>query len=1697
MLRECMRMLFTACVCMAAVGFAHGGVIVKNTTKEISYSCADSSAAARFDTLKDAIAGANANDTLVLVERVLGVAGQVIQIDKSLSFDTGVCNGKAEDKEALVFEVQKGAVLNFANAKATRVLVRFVVKGGTLNLTGGDVYADGANPIIQTTGDDPSTVVVNGTRLNASFNATGDPTHTPVAVLLDGEGTFRMENGAQIKTYTYNGASQRIETNIFDKGIEVKRGVVSLDAAEITVGDSGLYCSPDAGKSVSLTNRNVSIVSSGCGVYALAGNAAERIDMMIADSTISAYLSGIKLNSSENPEPDGAAAHTLTLEGEVTVTTQSALDTIYAIEDVSDGKNWTVTVHGGAYGRQPKDPYEVIVTNRWVTEKDYIVSWPTETNFTVRLKAKTIEVTYDFNGVAKPQAIPYDLTTNGVDISSITPESLGVKNSDAIFEGWYDTAECIGNAITNVMATRTVYAKWNDCKMTFHRNTDEDDEEAESLGLVKWIENGKVDLEKAEIDNARFGWENPDKPVFVGWSYRQDGFGEVVKILDIPFASTNLYAMWAESNKVAYVNGEFYETLEKAIDAAGGTNVVVLLADILGEPELELADRSAIIDLNGRTLGAPTAEMDVTISGTNELYIINKGASNGVVYGTLFIGNDATVHLDGGTYISQEDEVVSAYGANYMFVAENATFKGSASVEDALSFASSDSSGYAMVSNSVVSCASEAGQVECGITLMGGTLWVDATSITALKYGIDVVSHADGMSWSNACAVVNGSSIAAYYGIRAEYSDILVEDSTILSEPTGGMKSPVAILLEAGGSIPPSLTLRGTNTVTGGTLTYGSFGEGGFVKFDEQWKTNISITGGTYAHQKDQAIVTDTWVNTNKCSVEWLDDTTFKVTDLAFTFKMQVEWLRDVVTNMYELADTNGYVTITNVTPASLLGAEYVAPSNMVFRGWVLSPSNDTTFVTELKYGKPETLYAVWDSECWQITYVTNTLPAEAVAAGMTVSHSNETCYTEASTFKFNPAKCSVSPEGKTSRFEGWYFTDGNAKNFVTGISTGILYYASGNSRTNYVSHSHGDLTLIAAWGAFEVIPCTVSFASGIVIDESDDPEYPVYTEVDLFDEEQLEKYKITISEDFPLEGLVFHDTDRTITLPSGLTWNGRAPSGWAVYDPDDLTDPENPPTWTNVFAVGEVELSKFVDSEGNLLDGVTLHAVWTDSGTEKGLSSFEGLYNDEEKPLTGGDTYVGAIMDGDKVIGTITVKCGLPRADGSVNVTATVRIAGECTRTFTGTGTFNGDSIDVMIDKGDDSLALELRSKGLSGTFNGYDINGGVNPFKGSEEDKDAAEEALSPWLGKWMLIFATQTATTVYEGKGDSDVDGGAYAWGYSHILLDIRKKGKVVLSGKLASGREVSATATAIVGDNGICVPAVCSIYSGYDWLRFGTGGLANYAQLSLLSSDAVKNYMKVSNRGGFGFTAWFSEVDGATCVNVNNISDWDSSMYKSMPFVAEVAYTNHQRVADIELPVGEKALTFCVDLGKWGWAGNTEKIGDLSAGSDWIPTNPSNDTGYVQFVRVEEKAAGTNEEETATSTGYKMKALNKAPKMKLVDGMFIVPNKGGSNYANLKLKYDSKNGMFKGSFKVYSIKTDDESGEAKLKKTKIAVSGGVAEGRGYGVGTTSKAGSQPVLLVEPSEADKLLGDDEKADPGDDSEEDFEEEEEMFEE
>ena len=161
---------------------------------------------------------------------------------------------------------------------------------------------------------------------------------------------------------------------------------------------------------------------------------------------------------------------------------------------------------------------------------------------------------------------------------------------------------------------------------------------------------------------------------------------------------------------------------------------------------------------------------------------------------------------------------------------------------------------------------------------------------------------------------------------------------------------------------------------------------------------------------------------------------------------------------------------------------------------------------------------------------------------------------------------------------------------------------------------------------------------------------------------------------------------------------------------------------------------------------------------------------------------YDGYLYDGDEVAGTIQVKIAKPK-NGIAKVTTAILINGE--KKVSIKSAFDVESgILVAYAKDGRELYLELGFDGMTGNFDGYEIDGARNLFDSKDKsEKSTAEEILKPYLGAYSMIL-----------------DGGI-------LSVTIAKKGKVTIKGAI-DGNKVSAKAQALIGEDMICIPVIYS-------------------------------------------------------------------------------------------------------------------------------------------------------------------------------------------------------------------------------------------------------------------------------------------------
>lgn len=285
------------------------------------------------------------------------------------------------------------------------------------------------------------------------------------------------------------------------------------------------------------------------------------------------------------------------------------------------------------------------------------------------------------------------------------------------------------------------------------------------------------------------------------------------------------------------------------------------------------------------------------------------------------------------------------------------------------------------------------------------------------------------------------------------------------------------------------------------------------------------------------------------------------------------------------------------------------------------------------------------------------------------------------------------------------------------------------------------------------------------------------------------------------------------------------------------------------------------------MVDGVEMN-----HRSEIGPNSTFSAFFDEFNPLTdkpesavdatAAQTYDGYVLDykGNNA-GTIQVKVGRPnKKTGEASVSAKLQMFGTRKISFkadpkgkwkiASEGSTKGVTLSARNQES--KIVIDISEKGIFGTYGDYDIIGSRNTSK-----KDAA---YAKWSGKkYEVAFKTKEGT------------GSAFTGGYSGVTVSIANKGKVKLTGVMADGGKVNASAQLLLSDKGEgCVNVFVPMYTG--------------------------------KKGGFGFVLWIDP--DLTTTHVESVSTWTSTDSKA-PFTAELELLDSADAA----PTGE--MTFSLE------------------------------------------------------------------------------------------------------------------------------------------------------------------------------------------
>ena len=284
----------------------------------------------------------------------------------------------------------------------------------------------------------------------------------------------------------------------------------------------------------------------------------------------------------------------------------------------------------------------------------------------------------------------------------------------------------------------------------------------------------------------------------------------------------------------------------------------------------------------------------------------------------------------------------------------------------------------------------------------------------------------------------------------------------------------------------------------------------------------------------------------------------------------------------------------------------------------------------------------------------------------------------------------------------------------------------------------------------------------------------------------------------------------------------------------------------------------------------VSLYAHWRDSTKRESTAWTEELYSDDEDAPTSAATYHGyyyAADDGNDmaVAGLLTLKVGKSRYDRDAEtsysaLSASVQLLGGVKIKLS--GWMGEDGSAELYDKSNEhEMSLTIGANGFYGSLDDGEVSGARDILAGkTTADALAGRLALQQWQRTWTVILPVDAV----EGAGAE------FAKGYSVLSVAVGSKGKTKISGTMADGTRVSASAQMLVGDGCCCVPACVTLYGG---------------------------------KGGFAFLLWLSDGEES----IWGLSNWNAAASKAAPFVA--TFGEPMLVEAGTTPVG--AATFTVE------------------------------------------------------------------------------------------------------------------------------------------------------------------------------------------
>ena len=223
---------------------------------------------------------------------------------------------------------------------------------------------------------------------------------------------------------------------------------------------------------------------------------------------------------------------------------------------------------------------------------------------------------------------------------------------------------------------------------------------------------------------------------------------------------------------------------------------------------------------------------------------------------------------------------------------------------------------------------------------------------------------------------------------------------------------------------------------------------------------------------------------------------------------------------------------------------------------------------------------------------------------------------------------------------------------------------------------------------------------------------------------------------------------------------------------------------------------------DGNYADNVSPSLARFDSEEDGTAFAAARTYDGYLYHFEGGTPVVDPVVFSRRIAGTILVKTAAARTDRrtgrtTARATVTIQIPGERRVSLSGemdAGTSPG-FLSVTAKDGR-TLDLVVGVDGIMGVFDdGYGIDGARNVFSSrTATDRERASEVLS--------LFRDEAPNLAWESTREED----GMPCGWNGLSVKVGSAGRTRVTGTLADGTRVSATAQLVAGGGWFCIPVV---------------------------------------------------------------------------------------------------------------------------------------------------------------------------------------------------------------------------------------------------------------------------------------------------